>query len=177
MSSILWAGSLCLRASNTSSGPTCSGMGISFGIGTAIAAKMNEETYHTFVIIGDGELNEGQNWEAFMAAPKFKLDNLTVIIDYNKVQLDGSNDDIMPLHDLKEKLKAFNWNVEECDGNDIGDIIQTFNKARETKDVPSVILAHTVKGKGISYMEHKHQWHCAAIDKEAYNIAIKELGE
>lgn len=152
------------------------GMGISFGIGTSIAAKLNRLNYRTYVIVGDGELNEGQNWEAFMAASKFKLDNLMVIVDYNKVQLDGSNDDIMPLHDLKQKFKAFNWNVLECNGHNVKDIIRSFGKAKEIKNVPSVLMAHTVKGKGISYMEHKYQWHGAAIDKKEYEIAMKELG-
>ena len=152
------------------------GMGISFGIGTSIAAKMNMLNYRTYVITGDGELDEGQNWEAFMAAPKFMLDNLMVIVDYNKIQLDGSIDDIMPLHDLKQKLKAFNWNVLECDGHNVKDIIQSLCKAKEIKNVPTVLIAHTVKGKGVSFMEHKYEWHGAAIDKKAYEIAMKELG-
>lgn len=151
------------------------GMGISFGIGVSLAAKINNKDYRTYVITGCGELDEGQNWEAFMAASKYKLDNLLVIVDYNKVQLDGTNEDIMPLHNLAKKLEDFNWNVLQCDGHSVKEIISAFDEARNIKGIPTVLIAHTVKGKGVSFMEHKYQWHGAPINDADYTRAIKEL--
>ena len=151
------------------------GMGISFGIGTSLAARLNGSSYRTYVITGCGELDEGQNWEALMCAAKYGLDNLTVIVDYNRVQLDGTNEEIMPLGSLEEKLKAFNWNVVECDGHDVNSILEALDKARETKGRPTVIVANTVKGKGVSFMEHKNEWHGKPIDDECYEKALQEL--
>lgn len=152
------------------------GMGISFGVGTSLGAGLNGLDYRTFVIVGDGELNEGQNWEALMAAPKLGTKRLSVIVDYNKVQLDGSNKDIMPVSDLRDKLEAFNWTTLECDGHDTRQVINALESALQVEDGPVAIIAHTIKGKGISFMENKHQWHGAAIDHEAYDLAMKELG-
>lgn len=151
------------------------GMGISFGIGAALGAHLNGLPYRTYVITGCGELDEGQNWEAFMCAAKYHLDNLAVIVDYNKVQLDGTNEEIMPLAALEKKLAAFNWNIIECDGHSVSELLAALKKARETKEVPTVIIANTVKGKGISFMEHQHQWHGKPINDEDHQKAIEEL--
>ena len=152
------------------------GMGISFGLGTALGARLSEKNYRTYVITGCGELNEGQNWEAFMSAAKFKLENLTVIVDYNKVQLDGTNDEVMPMGDLKAKISSFDWNVVECDGHDFESIANALNEAESCKGKPTAILAHTVKGKGVSFMEGKSEWHGKTIDDVSYKMAMKELG-
>ncbi|UCE07933.1 MAG: transketolase [bacterium] len=151
------------------------GMGISFGIGTALAARLDHKSYRTYVLTGCGELDEGQNWEAFMTGAKYKLDNLTVIVDYNKVQLDGTNQEILPLGDLGQKLLSFDWHVIECDGNDVVDIITGLQKAKEKKNQPSVIVANTVKGKGVSFMENRHEWHGKPINEKEYEQAILEL--
>ena len=151
------------------------GMGTSFGIGTALGARLNNLPYRTYVVTGCGELDEGQNWEAFMCAAKYKLDNLVVMVDYNKVQLDGTNDEIMPLAALEEKLAAFNWHVIECEGHSIPDLMRALKEARETKGKPAVIVANTVKGKGVSFMEHRHEWHGKEIDDASREKAMKEL--
>ena len=152
------------------------GMGISFGIGAALAARLDGRKYRTYVLTGDGEMDEGQNWEAFMSAAKFDLDNLTVIIDANGVQLDGTNDEIMPLGDLTAKIRAFEWNVVECDGHDMRSILEALSKAETCKGSPTAIVAHTVKGKGVSFMEGKAEWHGKTIDEKAYCKAMEELG-
>lgn len=151
------------------------GMGISFGIGTALSARLENRDYRTYVITGDGELDEGQNWEAFMCAAKYKLDNLTVIVDHNKVQLDGTSDEVMPLGDVAAKIRAFDWNVVECDGHDFNSIAEAVNLARSCIGRPTAIVAHTIKGKGVSFMEGKSEWHGKAVDKEAYEKAMEEL--
>ena len=153
------------------------GMGISFGIGTSLGARMNGKAYHSYVLTGCGELNEGQNWEAFMSAAKYGLDTLTVIIDYNKVQLDGTNDEIMPLGNLAAKIRAFDWNVVECDGHDFASIEEALEHTRKHPGRPGAVIAHTVKGKGISFMEGKSEWHGKTVDDTAYEKAMKELEE
>ncbi len=152
------------------------GMGLSFGIGLALGARFNRRAYRTYVLTGCGELDEGQNWEAFMAGAKYRLDNLVAIIDYNRVQLDGTNDEIMPLGDLAAKLRAFCWKLIECDGHDVIDVQAALKQAREHKGVPSVILAHTVKGKGVSFMEHQAAWHGKTIAADDYEKALADLG-
>lgn len=152
------------------------GNGLSVGIGMALGAKLAKKDYHTYVLIGDGEVNEGEIWEAAMAANKYKLDNLTAICDFNRVQLDGSIEEIMPLDPLSEKWKAFNWNVVEIDGHNMQEILDALDKARQVKDKPTIIVAHTIKGKGISFMEGKFEWHGKAPNKEEYEIALEELG-
>jgi transketolase len=152
-------------------------MGISCGIGMALAGRLDNRLYRVYVLTGCGELDEGQNWEAFMAGAKYGLDNLVVIVDYNRVQLDGTTDEIMPLGDLARKIKSFDWQVIECDGHDIPEILEALEHARHTKGLPSVIIAHTVKGKGVSFMEHDHQWHGKTLDKQSYSRAIAELKE
>ncbi len=151
------------------------GMGISFGIGCALAARLNGDDYRSYVLTGCGELDEGQNWEGLMAGAKYGLDNLLVIVDYNKVQLDGTNDEILPLGDLPGKLRIFGWNVLECDGHSVPSLLDAYEKARAAKDVPTVIVAHTIKGKGVSFMEGKCGWHGASIDDEQRASAMAEL--
>lgn len=150
------------------------GLGLSVGIGMALSAKLDKKAYHTYVLLGDGELQEGQIWEAAMAAPKFGLDNLTAIVDKNGVQLDGTVDEIMPLGDIRAKFEAFGWNVIEVDGHDIVALDAAFDKAKGIAG-PVVIVARTVKGKGVSFMEGKNEWHGKAINAQQYNEAMSEL--
>jgi len=152
------------------------GNGLSVGIGMALGARLVRKNYHVYVLIGDGEVNEGEIWEAAMAASKYKLDNLTAICDFNRVQLDGPIEEIMPLDPLPEKWKAFNWNVIEIDGHNMEEILDALDEAKQIKGKPTMIIAHTIKGKGISFMEGKFQWHGKAPDKEEYGIALEELG-
>ncbi len=150
------------------------GMGISNGIGMAWSARYKRQSYKTFVLVGDGELDEGQNWEAAMLAAKLRLDNLTVVVDSNDVQLDGPTDEIMPLGDLAEKFHAFGWKTIVCDGHDHADIDNALNKARQTA-MPTAVIAKTVKGKGVSFMEGNHFWHGAPLTDELYRRATDEL--
>ena len=152
------------------------GLGLSAGIGMALAGKLDNRDYFTYVLLGDGELQEGQVWEAAMAAPAFGLDRLIAIVDNNGVQLDGRVDDIMPLGDLADKFKAFGWHVMTVDGHDIRSLDATFDQARKRLHGPTVIIANTVKGKGVSFMEGKNEWHGKAISDELYAQAMAELG-
>lgn len=151
------------------------GMGISFGIGIALAARSDRAVFRTYVITGCGELDEGQNWEALMTAVKYRLDNLVVIVDYNRIQLDGSNDQIMPLGDLSRKFQAFDWHVLECDGHNVAQILGSLAQAREIKEQPCVIMAHTIKGRGVSFMENTHEWHGKELNEGDYLRATNEL--
>lgn len=157
-----------------STGPL--GLGLSTAVGMACAAKVQGKSYHTYALLGDGEIQEGGIWEALMSANKFKLSNLTVIVDYNGVQLDGTNDEIMPLGDVKAKFASFVGNVIECDGHDVASILSALDKAHEYKDGPTVIVANTIKGKGVSFMEGQCSWHGSPIKDADYEIAKKELG-
>jgi transketolase len=152
------------------------GQGLSVGLGMALAAKMDKKDYRTYVILGDGEFQEGQCWEAFMAAPKFKLDNLIVILDHNNGQIDGPVTEIMDIEPVKGKLESFNFEVQAIDGHDLGQIEQALAKARAAKNgVPQAILAKTVKGKGVSFMEHNIAWHGAAPKKADADKAVSEI--
>jgi len=152
------------------------GLGLSVGIGMALSAKLDKKDYYTYVLLGDGELQEGQIWEAAMAAPHFGLNRLIAIVDNNGVQLDGTINDIMPLGDLAAKFRAFGWNVLETDGHDIGALDATFDKAKKNQTGPTVIIAKTVKGKGVSFMEGKNEWHGKAISDELFAKAMSDLG-
>lgn len=152
------------------------GMGISVGVGMALSAKQLNENFHTYVLCGDGEMQEGQNWEAMMSASKWKLDNLTVIIDHNHVQLDGTEYEVMPLGSLYDKITSFGLDALKCDGHDIESLICAFEQSSKS-DTTSVIIAETIKGKGVSFMEGKSAWHGKKIEKEHYDIAIKEILE
>ena len=152
------------------------GQGVSVGIGTALAAKLDRLDYHTFVMIGDGEAQEGQVWEAAMFAPFHKLNNLTVIVDNNKQQLDDWTDSILSLKPFADKWRAFGWNVEEIDGHDFAQVIPALEKARgNTSERPTCIIANTVKGKGVSFMENNVKWHGVAPKPEEVEAAVKEL--
>lgn len=151
------------------------GNGLSIGVGMALCGKLDRKDYRVYVILGCGELDEGMVWEAAMCAHKYKLDNLIAIVDYNGLQLDGKTEEIMPLEPLVKKWEAFGWNAVEINGHDIEEILGAFEEAKSTKDQPTVIIAHTVKGKGISFMENNPDWHGMAPNKEQYEQAIKEL--
>ncbi len=151
------------------------GQGVSIGIGMALAARLDGRDYHTFVMVGDGEIQEGQIWEAAMFAGFHKLANLTVIVDYNRQQLDGFLADILDPAPLGEKFRSFGWRVLEIDGHDLEQCIDALEKARGSTDVPTAILAHTVKGKGVSFMEDNPEWHGVAPKKEQVAAALKEL--
>jgi transketolase len=151
------------------------GQGLSFGIGVALAARLDKRDYHVFVLLGDGECEEGQVWEAAMSAPHFRIDNLTAIVDHNGIQLDGRCCDIMALESLADKWRAFNWHVIEIDGHDMSQILSALEEAGKTKLRPTVIIAHTVKGKGVSFMENNVSFHGKAPNAQETEIALKEL--
>ena len=152
------------------------GQGISIGCGIAIGLKLKNNPAKVVIFTGDGELQEGSCWEAFMQAAHRKLNNLIVIVDRNRLQIDGNTEDVMGLDNLKDKLIAFNWNVEEIDGHDYNQIYDAYNKAK-LSDKPYAIIANTVKGKGVSFMENQAGWHGKAPNDEQFEQAIKELNE
>jgi transketolase len=151
------------------------GQGLSAGVGMALGLKHDGRDARVYVIIGDGELNEGQIWEAAMAAAKFNLDNLMTFVDYNNLQLDGWCHDIMPIEPVVDKWRAFNWEVFEIDGHDMRQIADTIERAQQVSGKPSVIIAHTVKGKGVSYMEDECGWHGKAPNDQEFEQAMIEL--
>ena len=151
------------------------GMGISAACGMALAAKIDRKDYRVYTILGDGESEEGQVWEACMFAAHYKLDNLCVILDYNKLQIDGPVAEVIGPAPFEDKFAAFGFEVMTIDGHDFEQIEAAFKKARETKGRPFAIIADTVKGKGVSYMENQVKWHGAAPNDEQYEIALSEL--
>ena len=151
------------------------GQGISTAVGMAIAAKLTDKPYRTYSVLGDGELAEGQVWEAAMAAAKWKLDNLCAFVDVNGLQIDGTTDEVMPLEPLDKKFEAFGWHVIKIDGHNLAEIKKALSEARGVKGQPTVILMKTVKGKGVSYMENAVGWHGKAPNDELYEIARAEL--
>lgn len=152
------------------------GLGLSVGIGMAMAAKMSGKDYRTYVLLGDGELQEGQIWEAAMSAPRFGLSNLVAIVDNNGVQLDGLVEDIMPLGSLRAKFEAFGWKVVDVDGHDIAALDEAFDQIKQSQTGPVIVLAKTVKGKGVSFMEGKNEWHGKAINNDQFKQAMADLG-
>jgi len=151
------------------------GQGLSFGIGTALAARLDGLGYRVYVLLGDGECDEGQVWEAAMAAAHFNLDNLIAVIDHNKIQLDGWNKQIMNVEPLAEKWQAFGWHAMEVDGHNIPEIQEAFGQTGSPKGKPSVIVAHTVKGKGVSFMENNPDFHGKAPSAGEAARALREL--
>ena len=151
------------------------GQGLSVANGMAISAKMDKKDYRVYVILGDGEIEEGQVWEAAMTANKYKLDNLCVIVDNNNLQIDGTIEEVMSSYPINEKFKSFGFNVLNINGNNIEEIISAFESAKQTKDKPTCIIAKTIKGKGVSFMENKAEWHGKAPNEEEYIQAMKEL--
>ena len=151
------------------------GQGLSFAIGAALAARLDSKAYKVYVLLGDGECDEGQVWEAAMAAAHYKLDNLTAFVDRNRIQNDRFTSEVMELEPLGAKWRAFGWKVLEVDGHDIGQVLDAVAKARRARGRPSVIVAHTVKGKGVSFMENNPDFHGRAPTKDEYEQAMKEL--
>lgn len=151
------------------------GQGLSVANGMAISAKMDNKDYRVYVILGDGEIEEGQVWEAAMTANKYKLDNLCVIVDNNNLQIDGTIEEVMSSYPIDEKFKSFGFNVLNIDGNNIEEIINAFESAKQTKNKPTCIIAKTIKGKGVSFMENKAEWHGKAPSEEEYIQAMKDL--
>jgi transketolase len=158
-----------------SSGPL--GQGISMAVGMAIVSKREGRNWRVYSVMGDGEMNEGQVWEALLLAAKYKLSNLTAIIDRNNIQIDGTSDDVLPLEPLAAKLSSFGWNVLEIDGNDMDAILRAFDAARKNFEKPTAIIAKTVPGKGVSFMEGKFEWHGKTPNPEQAAQALKELEE
>lgn len=153
------------------------GQGFSNACGMALGLKMNNIDNKVYVILGDGELQEGIIWETIMASYKFKLDNLVAIIDNNKIQLDGRTEEIMPIKNLKGIIENFGWEVYECDGHNFEDIDKIFNLLENKNGLPKMIIANTIKGKGVSFMEDKVEWHGVAPNKEQLEQAKKEILE
>lgn len=154
------------------------GHGLSIGVGMAIAAKMDEKSYRTYVVLGDGEMAEGSNYEAMMAASQYKLDNLCATVDLNGLQISGTTDEVMSTASMVEKFKSFGWNVIEVeDGNNCEELVKAYEAAKECKGKPTCVIAHTIKGKGVSYMENQKAWHHGVMSDEQYEQAIKDLEE
>jgi transketolase len=151
------------------------GQGLSCAQGIALGGKLLRKQFRVYVILGDGECQEGQVWEAAMSAPVFKLDNLTAIIDYNQVQLASKLEDSIPLEPIADKWKSFGWNVITIDGHKIQEILSAIDEAKACKGKPSVIIARTIKGRGVSFMEHKFEWHAKAPTPEELQRALSEL--
>ena len=151
------------------------GQGISVACGMALAGKIDKKDYRVYSILGDGEIEEGQVWEALMSASHYKLDNLTIFLDYNGLQIDGEIAKVMSPNPVVEKFEAFGLNVIQIDGNDIEQIDEAINKAKEVKGKPTIIVAKTTKGKGVSFMENQAGWHGKAPNEEQRDIAISEL--
>lgn len=162
-----------LPALETTSGPL--GEGLAQGTGMALGAKMNGESWRVYVITSDAEHQCGLHWEAVLTAGKFELNNLVSIVDRNFIQIDGSTEDVMPLEPLADKYRAFNWNVLECNGNDIAQFVDAAEKAQQSTNKPTVIIAHTTPGQGVSYMEGDYTWHGKPPNKEQADEALREL--
>ena len=151
------------------------GQGISAAVGMAISAKLSGDDYRVYTLVGDGEIQEGQVWEASMLAGYRKLDNLVVIVDNNNLQIDGPIDEVNSPYPIDKKFEAFNFHVINVDGHDFDALRAAFKEARETKGMPTAIIAKTVKGKGVSYMENQVSWHGTAPNEEQYQVAMEEL--
>lgn len=157
----------------TTSGPL--GTGLSQAIGVALSARMDNKKHRVYCLMSDGELEEGNTWEAFMFAGKNKLNNLTVVIDRNNIQIDGYTEDVMPIEPLRDKLEAFGWNVIDVDGHNIEEFIGSIFEAKAVYEKPTVIIAHTIPGKGVDFMEKKYQWHGISPNKDQAKEALKQL--
>jgi len=153
------------------------GHGLPIAVGMALAAKMDGKSYRVYTLMGDGEQAEGSVWEGAMAAAQYKLDNLVAIIDRNKLQITGSTEDVMSLEPLGDKWRSFGWEVVEVDGNDIEQLVEVFSNAPKVSGKPTMVVANTVKGKGISFAEHVAKWHHHVPSKEEYELAMEELSK
>ena len=152
------------------------GQGLSFGIGTALAARLDKRPSRTYVLLGDGECDEGQVWEAAMSASHYALDNLVAVVDRNRIQNDRFTDEVMNLEPFPDKWSAFGWHTLEIDGHDLGEVADAFDEAAHTKNGPTAIIAHTVKGKGVSFMENNPDFHGKAPNKDQLALALQEIG-
>lgn len=157
----------------TTSGPL--GSGLSQACGMALAGKMDQKTWRVFCVMSDGEHESGQIWEAAMFAAKNKLDNLVGVMDRNNIQIDGFTEDVMPLESLRAKYEAFNWHVLEIDGHNIEEIVDAFNTAKSVHERPTLVIARTTPGKGVSFMENKFEWHGKPPKQEEAKVALQEL--
>ena len=153
------------------------GQGLSVAIGMALANRLDKRDARVYCLMGDGEIQEGNIWEAAMAAAHFKLDNLCGILDYNRFQIDGRTEEIMNLEPLVNKWESFGWHVHQCDGHNLHELLEAFNEAKSVKFKPTLILAHTVKGKGVSFMEHVVDFHGRAPNDEEKKAAVRELDD
>ena len=151
------------------------GQGVSAAVGMALSAKLSDDAYRVYTLLGDGEIQEGQVWEAAMFAGARKLDNLVVIVDNNGLQIDGNIEDVCSPYPIDKKFEAFNFHVINIDGHDFDQIAAAFAEARATKGMPTAIIAKTVKGKGVSFMENQASWHGTAPNDEQYKIAMEDL--
>lgn len=151
------------------------GQGLSVANGMALASKLDKKNSRIYCMLGDGEVQEGQVWEAAMTSCHYKLDNLCVILDNNNLQIDGKVNEVMSIYPIDEKFKSFGFEVINIDGHNISEIIDAFEKAKEVKGKPTAIIAKTVKGKGVSFMENQAKWHGNAPDDEQYKIAMEDL--
>ena len=151
------------------------GQGLSVANGMAIAGKLNKKDYRVYCVLGDGEIEEGQIWEAAMASNKYKVDNLCVIVDNNNLQIDGTIEEVMSSYPIEEKFRSFGFQIININGHDIEEIIKAFDVAKNIKEKPTCIIAKTIKGKGISFMENQVGWHGKAPNEEQYIQAMKEL--
>jgi len=153
------------------------GHGLPICVGEAVAAKLDNKTHRVYTLLGDGELTEGSNWEAFLSASHYKLDNLYAILDNNKLQITGSNNEVMNTHSVREKLEAFGWSVKDVDGHNHEELEQALNSGPFQPGKPNFIIAHTIKGKGISFMEGVVKWHHGVPTPEQYELALSELNK
>jgi transketolase len=153
------------------------GHGLAVAMGMALGARIQKKAFHTFVMLGDGELHEGSNWEAAMAASHYRLANLTAIVDHNKISQSGPVAEIVAIDPLADKWRAFGWEVREIDGHDMGDVVDTLDALPLHPDRPTALIAHTVKGKGVSFAENTYLWHSNNVNDDIYERALGELGE
>ena len=153
------------------------GQGLSIAVGMAIAKKNNNDNHHVYAIVGDGEMQEGQIWEAMLQAAHYKLNNLILVIDYNKLSSYDEVNKSMNLEPLKSKVQAFNFYVIDINGNDMKQVVEALNEAYQVKDKPVAIICNTIKGKGVSFMENNPKWHNGIINDEEYEIAMNDLSE
>jgi len=151
------------------------GHGLPIAVGNAIAAKMDEKKFRVFTLLGDGELPEGSNWEAALTAAHYKLDNLCAILDYNKLQISGTTAEVCNTEPIDAKFESFGWSVQHVDGHDINALIKIFDGLPFEKDKPSLVIAHTTKGKGVSFMENQVKWHHGVPDTNQFETAINEF--
>ena len=153
------------------------GHGLPVAMGMALGARIQKRAFHTFVMLGDAELHEGSNWEAAMGAAHYRLANLTAIVDFNKIGQSGPLGDLIDVEPLADKWRAFGWQVREIDGHDMGEVVDALESLPFSTDRPSVIIAHTVKGKGVSFAENTYVWHSNSVNDEIYAKALADLGE